>query len=148
MGSRAANNESSIHQDATGRWHGYVSMGVKEGGRRDRRHVTATTRRQVVAKVRALETKRDAGTALAAGAAPTVAVWMTEYLDNVAARRVRPSTLERYRSLARVQSSRGSGTTASTGSNPNTSNASTPTWPPPAWPQRPSCKLTDCCPGR
>ncbi|MBI1379012.1 MAG: tyrosine-type recombinase/integrase [Frankiales bacterium] len=102
MGSRAANNESSIHQDDTGRWHGYVSMGLKEGGRRDRRHVTATSRREVVAKVRALETKRDAGTALAAGTPPTVGVWMGEYLDNVAARRVRPSTLERYRSLSRV----------------------------------------------
>ncbi|MCA0329542.1 MAG: site-specific integrase [Actinobacteria bacterium] len=102
MGSRAANNESSIHQDDTGRWHGYVSMGLKEGGRRDRRHVTGATRREVVAKVRALETKRDAGTALAAGTPPTLEVWMGEYLDNVAARRVRPSTLERYRSLARV----------------------------------------------
>jgi len=102
MGTRASNNESSIHQDDTGRWHGYVSVGRKEGGRRDRRHVSAGTRREVVTKVRALEAKRDAGTALAAGTPPTVAVWMTEYLDNVAARRVRPSTLERYRSLARI----------------------------------------------
>jgi integrase len=102
MGTRASNNESSIHQDDTGRWHGYVSMGLKDGGRRDRRHVSAGTRREVVTKVRALEAKRDAGTALAAGTPPTVAVWMGEYLDNVAARRVRPSTLERYRSLARI----------------------------------------------
>ena len=36
MGTRASNNESSIHQDGTGRWHGYVSMGLKDGGRRDR----------------------------------------------------------------------------------------------------------------
>ncbi len=102
MGTRASNNESSIHQDDQGRWHGYVSMGLREGGRRDRRHVSGTTRREVVTKVRALENKRDAGIALGAGAPPTVAVWMTEYLDNVAARRVRPSTLDRYRSLARV----------------------------------------------
>ena len=102
MGTRASNNESSIHQDVAGRWHGYVSMGLKEGGRRDRRHVSAGTRREVVTKVRALEAKRDAGTALAAGTPPTVAVWMGEYLDNVAARRVRPSTLERYRSLNRI----------------------------------------------
>ena len=34
-----SNNESSMHQDNAGRWHGYVSMGLCEGGRRDRRHV-------------------------------------------------------------------------------------------------------------
>lgn len=102
MSARAANNESSIHKDEAGRWHGYVSMGLREGGRRDRRHVSGRSRREVVTKVRALEAKRDAGTALGAGTPPTVAVWLTEYLDNVAARRVRPSTLDRYRSLARV----------------------------------------------
>ena len=102
MATRASNNESSIHQDTTGRWHGYVSMGLREGGHRDRRHVSGPTRRAVVTKVRALETKRDAGTALEAGTPPTVAVWLTEYLDTVAARRVRPSTLDRYQSLARV----------------------------------------------
>ena len=102
MSARAANNESSIHKDEAGRWHGYVSMGLREGGRRDRRHISGRSRREVVTKVRALEAKRDAGTALGAGTPPTVAVWLTEYLDNVAARRVRPSTLDRYRSLARV----------------------------------------------
>ena len=87
MGTRASNNESSIHQDNAGRWHGYVSMGLCEGGRRDRRHVSGLSRRDVVTKVRALEAKRDAGTALGAGPPPTVAIWLTEYLDNVAALR-------------------------------------------------------------
>ena len=77
MGTRGSNNESSIHQDDQGRWHGYVSMGLREGGRRDRRHVSGTTRREVVTKVRALEKKREAGIALGAGAPPTVAAWMT-----------------------------------------------------------------------
>lgn len=102
MSTRASNHESSIHQDSSGRWHGYVSMGLREGGRRDRRHVSGLSRREVVTKVRALEARRDAGTALGAGAPPTVAVWLAEYLDTVAARRVRPATLDRYRSLARV----------------------------------------------
>jgi integrase len=102
MGTRASNNESSVHQDTDGRWHRYVSMGLREQGRRDRRHVSGTTRRAVVTRVRALETKRDAGTALGAGTPATVGVWLTEYLDTVAARRVRPSTLDRYKSMARV----------------------------------------------
>ena len=60
-GTRASNGESTIHHDESGRWHGYVSMGQKEGGQRDRRHVSGASRAAVVRKVRALEAKRDAG---------------------------------------------------------------------------------------
>ncbi|MGQ0845095.1 MAG: tyrosine-type recombinase/integrase [Sporichthyaceae bacterium] len=98
--SRNAQGEGTVYQDEDGRWHAYVSMGVKAGGKRDRRHVTGATRKTVVAKKRELEAKRDAGVADAAGKAPTVAVWLTHYLDVIAARKVRPSTLARYRQLA------------------------------------------------
>ena len=97
---RAAAGESTIYQDADGRWHGYVSMGLKENGRRDRRHVTGARRADVLPKVRQLEAKRDAGTAGAAGKAPTVAEWLAHWLDTIAARKVRASTLARYRQLA------------------------------------------------
>jgi len=99
---RHSSGESSIHQDAAGRWHGYVSMGLKDNGARDRRHVSRQRRAEVVPKVRALETKRDAGTAEAAGRAPTVAVWLGHWLDTIAARRVRPRTLESYRTTVRL----------------------------------------------
>ncbi len=99
---RHSSGESSIHQDAAGRWHGYVSMGLKDNGARDRRHVSGQRRAEVVPKVRALETKRDAGTAEAAGRAPTVAVWLGHWLDTIAARRVRPRTLESYRTTVRL----------------------------------------------
>lgn len=56
---RASNGESSIYEGSAGRWHGYVSMGTKEGGRADRRHVTGKTRSVVVRKVRELETQRQ-----------------------------------------------------------------------------------------
>lgn len=94
--------ESSIHQDEDGRWHGYVSMGTKENGARDRRHVTSMKRADVVAKVRALEAKRDAGVASTAGQQPTLGDWLDHWLDNIAARRVRPRTLETYRSIVRL----------------------------------------------
>ncbi len=103
MTRRAASGESSIHKGTDGRWHGYVSMGLKEGGRRDRRHVSGAKRADVVAKVRELERKRDAGTAGAAGRAPTVAEWLGHWLDTIAARKVRPSTLVRYRQLVTNQ---------------------------------------------
>ncbi len=61
MTRRRAWGESSYHEDATGRWHGYVSMGLKDNGRRDRRHVSGATKKDVVQKIRELERKRDAG---------------------------------------------------------------------------------------
>lgn len=76
MTRQRANGESSIYRDEDGRWHGYVSRGLKENGVRDRRHVSSMRRATVVAKVGELERKRDAGTAGAAGKAPTVGQWL------------------------------------------------------------------------
>src|SRR5688572_26896143 len=100
---KRTNGESSIVKGDDGRFHGYVSMGLKEGGKRDRRHVAAVKRADVVHMVRDLERKRDAGTAGAAGRAPTVGAWLEHWLDTVAARKVRPSTLVRYRQLVSNQ---------------------------------------------
>lgn len=100
---RNASGESSIHQDPSGRWHGMVSMGLTDNGARDRRHVSGQRRTDVVAKVRVLEGKRDAGTDGAAGKAPTVTSWLEHWLDNIAAPKVRPSTLQRYRQLVTHQ---------------------------------------------
>jgi integrase len=99
---KRASGESSIYRDEDGRWHGFVSMGLKDNGRRDRRHVSGARRADVVAKVRAIEAKRDAGLVDAAGRAPTVGEWLDHWLDNIAARRVRARTLESYRSTVRL----------------------------------------------
>jgi integrase len=100
---RSASGESSIYRDEAGRWHGYVSMGKKENGARDRRHVSAMKRADVVAKVRALEKKRDAGTVLESGSgALTVGAWLDHWLTTIAVRRVRPSTLVGYESKVKV----------------------------------------------
>jgi len=99
---RSAAGESTIYRDAAGRWHGQVSVGRKPGGGRDRRHVSATRRADVVAKVRALERSRDEGVVTTPGRA-TVAGWLTHWLDNIAARKVRPSTVDGYESLIRVR---------------------------------------------
>ncbi len=96
---KRASGESSIYRDEDGRWHGFVSMGKKENGRRDRQHVSAAKRAEVVTKVRVLEAKRDAGTVEAAGKAPTVGEWLDHWLDIIAARKVRARTLESYRTV-------------------------------------------------
>jgi len=94
---------TSIYKSEEGRWHGYVSMGLKDNGRRDRRHVSGARRADVVAKARALERRRDDGAGSAAGRAPTVAAWLDHWLDTIAAPKVRPSTLQRYRQLVAHQ---------------------------------------------
>ncbi len=99
---KRASGGSSIYRDEDGRWHGFVSMGKKENGHRDRRHVSGAKRADVVAKVRAIEAKRDAGMVDAAGRAPTVGEWLDHWLDNIAARKVRARTLEAIASTVRL----------------------------------------------
>src|SRR3954453_23170037 len=102
MARRGANGRSTIIKRDDGRWHGYVSMGTKGDGRRDRRHVSAVTRGEVVKKVKELEGKRDAGLVSGAGRPWTVEEWLTYWADNIAPSRVRPRTLNSYRSLIRM----------------------------------------------
>ena len=109
MARRAANGESSIHQGADGRWHGYVTVGLLPGARADRRHVSAATRAGTVGKVRDLERKRDAGLTATAGPAPTLGEWLEHWLTNIAAHRMRRRSLESYRATVRLHLSPGIG---------------------------------------
>jgi integrase len=102
MAGRGANGRSTIIKRDDGRWHGYVSMGIKGDGRRDRRHVSAVTRGEVVSKVRDLEAKRDAGSVRASGRPMTVEEWLTYWVDTIAPTRVRPRTLQSYQSIIRL----------------------------------------------
>ena len=57
--SRQPNGASSIYLGKDGRWHGYVTVGVKDDGTPDRRHVGRKTRAEVTKAVRELEKQRD-----------------------------------------------------------------------------------------
>ena len=98
---RASNGRSSIYRGGDGRWHGRVTMGVKNDGSPDRRHVTGKTEKIVTEKVRKLEADRDAGNAANAGRAPTVEQWATTYLTDIAPAKIAPKTLDGYWSLVR-----------------------------------------------
>lgn len=99
---RASNGASSIYRGKDGDWHGRVTMGARDDGRPDRRHVRAKTRAEVTRKVRELEKSRDAGTVRRAGRTWTVEQWLTHWLDNIAAPFVRDNTLAGYRVAVRV----------------------------------------------
>lgn len=88
---------SSIYQDKYDKWHGRVTMGVRDDGKPDRRHVRGNTRAEVTKKVRQLEKERDSGRVRSAGRVWTVEQWLTHWLDNIAAHSVRYKTLVGYR---------------------------------------------------
>lgn len=80
---RNANGRSSIYQNAEG-WHGRVTVGVRDDGKPDRRHVRGKTQAEVTEKVRKLEKQRDSGRIAKAGQRWTVATWLTHWIDNIA----------------------------------------------------------------
>jgi integrase len=102
MAGRGANGRSTIVKQDDGRWHGFVSMGAKGDGSRDRRHVSAATRAAVVEKVKSLEAKRDAGLVGASGKAMLVDEWLDYWAENIASVRVRARTLATYRTMIRL----------------------------------------------
>ncbi|WP_033222222.1 tyrosine-type recombinase/integrase [Kitasatospora phosalacinea] len=102
MATRQPNGASSIYQDKDGKWHGRVTVGVKDDGTPDRRHIRGKNRAEVTKKVRELEKKRDEGNVSKVGKKWTVASWLTHWVENIAALSVRPNTLSGYRVAVNV----------------------------------------------
>ncbi|MEV4762570.1 tyrosine-type recombinase/integrase [Micromonospora chokoriensis] len=97
MGKRKPNGASSIYQGGDGYWHGRVTVGIKDDGSPDRRHVRGKTEAIVIRKVRDLERDRDKGTVRKAGQSWTVKTWLTHWVENIAAPAVRDNTIAGYR---------------------------------------------------
>ncbi|MFI7217903.1 tyrosine-type recombinase/integrase [Micromonospora maritima] len=97
MGKRKPNGASSIYQGSDGYWHGRVTVGIKDDGSPDRRHVRGKTEAIVTRKVRELERDRDRGTVRKAGQSWTVKTWLTHWVENIAAPAVRDNTIAGYR---------------------------------------------------
>jgi integrase len=95
--SRQPNGASSIYLGKDGKWHGYVTVGVKDDGRPDRRHVKRKTRADATKAVRELEKERDAGAVRKAGQTWTVGSWLVHWVENVAALHVSENTIDGYR---------------------------------------------------
>lgn len=100
-GSRNPPGASTVYRDKDGYWHGRVSVGVKDDGRPDRRHVGAKTKAEVVRKVRELERLRDSGKVPTAGRKWTVGEWLEHWLWSVAKPSLRESSFDAYRYAVR-----------------------------------------------
>jgi integrase len=98
---RTPNGASSIYLGKDGYWHGRVTVGVRDDGRPDRRHVMGS-RADVTRKVRALEKERDGGSVRRAGRTWTVEQWLTHWVENIAAPFVRENTIAGYRVAVNV----------------------------------------------
>ncbi len=95
--SRAGNRQSSIYLGKDGHWHGRVTVGRKDDGGEDRRHVMSKSKATVVAKVRALERLRDEARVPKAGRAWTVEKWLLHWLEEIARPNIRESSYQAYR---------------------------------------------------
>jgi integrase len=102
MAKRKPNRASSIYAGSDGSWHGRVTVGIRDDGRVDRRHVRGRSEAEVTDKVRKLERDRESGSVLNAGVRWTVAQWLEYWLENIAGPFVRPNTLAGYRVAVRA----------------------------------------------
>ncbi|OLT22939.1 hypothetical protein BJF78_32760 [Pseudonocardia sp. CNS-139] len=103
-GTRNANGRSSIYKsEADGRWHGWVTVGVKDNGKPDRRHVSGKDKTKVTDKVRKIERERDDGRVRVAGQKWTVEQWLNHWLSTIVAPpTITPNAHEAYEVAARV----------------------------------------------
>ncbi|KOG31618.1 tyrosine-type recombinase/integrase [Streptomyces resistomycificus] len=93
---RQPNGRSSIYQGSDGKWHGRVTVGTRDDGKPDRRHVERKTRAEVTAAVRELEKQRDGGAVRKAGKAWTVEAWLTHWVETIAPLAVNENTMVGY----------------------------------------------------
>lgn len=102
MNGRNANGEGSIYKGKDGYWHGRVTVGVKDDGEVDRRHVQRKKRADVVARVRELERLRDKGKVPKSGPQMTVAQWLDHWLNNIATATAGDNGWDAYEVAVRV----------------------------------------------
>jgi len=91
---RRGHGEGSIYQLPNGKFRGVVNLGWVNG-KRQRKYITRATRPEVAKELRKLTELAETGR-LSTRRVPTLAQWMDTYFAEVAAAKVRPSTLHRY----------------------------------------------------
>ena len=102
MARRRANHEGSIYQRSSdGRWIGAIRLGRGSDGRPLRRYVSATSRAQVVKKLKVLQRQIDEGT-LPRDGQITVSTLFQRWSTDIMRFQVEANTLTNYMSIARI----------------------------------------------
>lgn len=101
MAKRRERGEGSLYKRADGMWIGRVDLPPDETGRRPQKTVSSRDKATAIAKLRDL--RRDVANGLVAPAPDrlTVESWMQTWLDTIAKPRLRPRTLQTYRSAVK-----------------------------------------------
>ncbi|MFF3564029.1 tyrosine-type recombinase/integrase [Streptomyces sp. NPDC002574] len=99
---RQPNGASSIYLGKDDKWHGRVTVGVRDDGKPDRRHVERKTRAEVTKAVRELERLRDERKLRKPGKAWTVKTWLEHWVENIAKPYVSENTYDGYEVDVRV----------------------------------------------
>ncbi|MDN5920474.1 MAG: site-specific integrase [Pseudonocardia sp.] len=107
--SRQPNGASSVYFGKDGYWHGRVTVGVRDDGRPDRRHVMRRSKADAIREVRKLERERESATVRSPGRVWTVGEWLTHWVETIAAASVKENTLAGYRVALRTHLTPGVG---------------------------------------
>lgn len=99
---RQPNGASSIYLGKDGKWHGRVTVGVRDDGRPDRRHIERKTKAEVTKAVREMERARDARKLKKPGRRWTVQGWLEHWVENIAKPYVSENTYDGYEVDGRV----------------------------------------------
>ncbi|GAA2968681.1 tyrosine-type recombinase/integrase [Actinokineospora diospyrosa] len=96
-GTRRPNGASTIYfSEYDQKWHGRVTMGVKDNGKPHRPHVKRATEAEVIEAVRELELKRKNGEVTTPGRVPSVGEWLTHWLETIATPSITPNAASAY----------------------------------------------------
>lgn len=98
---RNANGRSSIYFGKDGFWHGRVTVGVRDDGKPDRRHIKRLNKDEVVEEVGNLESERAVGEIRKKGQGWTVEEWLTHWIENIAPLTTRYKTMRGYQTAVR-----------------------------------------------
>ncbi|MFB7780051.1 tyrosine-type recombinase/integrase [Streptomyces bauhiniae] len=99
---RQPNGASSIYLGKDGKWHGRVTVGVRDDGKPDRRHIERKTKAEVTKAVRELEKARDSGRVRKPGKAWTLGAWLEHWVENIAKKYVSENSYDGYEVDVRV----------------------------------------------
>ena len=98
MSASRGSNEGSSYRTKDGRWRGAVTL---PGGRRT--YPSGPDRKELARRVLTVQREVDSGLPVStSGRPPTVAEWLDHSLDNIAALKLSPATLDCYRSKVRA----------------------------------------------
>jgi hypothetical protein len=90
-----ANGEGTVYKRSDGKWAGQVYINQSDG-RRVRRTLYGSTRKEVTQKISELRDRSEKGAPIAPQNL-TLEAYLNEWLDTIVITRVRPNTLKNYR---------------------------------------------------